>query len=143
MGLDPALSRFTLYMTTLQLKSNHESKLCRDRITAAMSSTTASVTINTNDIVQLKKLAEIEVIALKSYKVAVENEQHNSKVFSLLVEKEFHPLVKKKICSTSSSPQSSRSREFGFTLRTLKQFTAYQIKKYSFHCPQQASRVQL
>ena len=55
MGLDPALSRFALYMTTLQLKSNHESKLCRDRITAAMSSTTASVTTNTNDIIQLKE----------------------------------------------------------------------------------------
>ena len=101
MGLDPALSRFAMYMTTLQLKSNHESKLCRDRITAAMSSTTASVTTNTNDILQLKvtvkeageaytqvqsnqdylceNLAEIKAIALKSYNVAVENKQHNSK----------------------------------------------------------------
>ena len=136
MGLDPALSRFAMYMTTLQLQSNHESKLCRDRITAAMSSTTASVTTNTNDIAQLKEtvkeaevaytqvqsnqdymvehLAEIKAIAIRSYNVAVEINSIIPRVISSSMVKEFHPPVETKICLTLS-PRFLKSMVFGFT----------------------------
>ena len=101
MGLDPAFARFAAYLTTLQMKSDYESKLSRDKLHDAVLSTSTVVTANTNEIAHLKQtvndaqvcyqqvqvnqediyknLAEIKAIAKRSYMIAAENKQHSSK----------------------------------------------------------------
>ena len=101
LGDNPSFAQYATYMTSLHMKSDHESKQSRGAMHKVAMATSAAVHINTRDIVHLKNIvsdtstkynqvqtdqynlsnsmAEIKATADKSLKLAAENRQRNSK----------------------------------------------------------------